>query len=64
LKTFNAYEIQQLKSTFQDMSQGHNMLVPVMQQHDADIHHMKESLKSIVDIIDLMAKYNTGLLQL
>ncbi len=34
---FNAYEIQQLKSKFQEMSNGHNMLVQVTQQHDADL---------------------------
>jgi hypothetical protein len=48
---FNAYEIQESKSKFQDMSQGHNMLVQVTQQHGVDIHQMTESLKSIVDII-------------
>jgi hypothetical protein len=61
---FNAFEIQQPKSKFQDMSQGHNMLICVTQQHNTDIHDMKESLKSIVEVIDCMAKYNPGLLQL
>ena len=46
------------------MSIGHNMLVRVTQQHDVNIHQMKESLKSIVDVTDLMAEYNPGLLQL
>jgi hypothetical protein len=45
------------------MSKGH-VLVQVTQQQDTDIHQMKESLKSIKDVIDLMAKYNPGLLQL
>lgn len=40
------------------------MLVRVTQQHDRDISDMKRSLKSIVDVIDLMAEYNPGLLQL
>ncbi len=48
---FNAYEIQQLKSKFQEMSNGHNMLVQVTQQHDVDLRLMKESLASIVDVI-------------
>jgi hypothetical protein len=61
---FDAYEIQQLKSKFQNMSHSHNMLVCVTQQHDADIHQMKESLKSIVDVIDLMTEYNLGILQI
>ena len=61
---FNAYEIKLLKTKFQEMSLGHNMLVRVTQQHDKDIHEMRESLKSIVDVIDLMAEYNPGLLQL
>ncbi len=33
----NACEIQQLKSKCQDLSQGHNMLVKITQQHDKDI---------------------------
>jgi hypothetical protein len=45
------------------MFQGHNKLVRVTQQHDMDIRQMRENLKSIVDFIVLMAKYNTGLLQ-
>jgi hypothetical protein len=61
---FNAYEIQQLKSMFQKISNGHNMLVRVTQQHDVDIQQMKESLTSIIDVIDLMAEYNPGLVQL
>jgi hypothetical protein len=46
------------------MSQGHNMLVQVTQQDNIDITLMKESLKSIVDITDLMAECNLQLLQL
>jgi hypothetical protein len=61
---FNAYEIQKLKSKFQDMSQGHNMLVRATLQHNIDIQQMSESLISIMNIINLMVKYNTGLLQL
>ena len=64
LGAFNAYEIQQLKAKFSDLSQGHNMLVRVTQQHDKDIHQLKKSLKSIIDVIHLMSEYNPGLLQL
>ena len=39
------------------------MLVRVTQQHDNDINQMKQDLKSIMDVIDLMAEYNPGLLQ-
>jgi transcription antitermination factor NusA-like protein len=62
--TFNANNIQKLKSQFQNMSQGHNMLVEMIQQHNVDIIQMKESLKSIVDVIYLMTEYHQGLLQL
>ena len=34
---FNAYEIKQLNKKFEDLSQGHNMLVRVTHQHDNDI---------------------------
>jgi hypothetical protein len=40
------------------------MLVCDTQKHDNNKHQMKESLKSIVNMIDLMAEYNPGLLQL
>ena len=59
---FNAHEIQKLKFKFQEMCQGHNMLVRVTQQHNVNIWQMKENLKSIVDVIDLIAKNNPGLL--
>ncbi len=42
------------------MSEGHKMLVLVTQQHDVDVRQMRESLESILDVIDLMAKYNLG----
>ena len=59
----NACEIQQLKSKCLNLSQVHNMLVQITQQHDKDINQMKQELKSIVDVIDSMAKYKPGLLQ-
>ena len=34
---FNAHEIRQLKKQFNSLSEGHNMLVRVTQQHDSDI---------------------------
>jgi hypothetical protein len=61
---FNPYEIQQLKSKFQEISNRHNMLVRVTQQHDVDLRQMKDSLKSIVNVINLMAEYSPGLIQL
>jgi hypothetical protein len=61
---FNAYEIRQLNRKFEDLSQGHNMLVRVIQQHEKDIVQMNKSLRAIVKVIDLMAEYNPGLLQL
>jgi hypothetical protein len=63
MEAFNAYEIQQLKSKFQDMLNGHNMLFGVTQQHDLDLLQMKANLKSIIDVINLMAEYNPGLIQ-
>ena len=61
---FNAYEIRQLNKKFEDLSQGHNMLVRVTHQHENDIVQMHKSLRAIVKVIDLMAEYNPGLLQL
>jgi hypothetical protein len=60
---FNTYKIQQLKSKFREISNQHNMLVWVTQQHYVDIRQMKESLTLIIDIIDLMTEYNPGLIQ-
>jgi hypothetical protein len=39
------------------------MLVQVTKQPENDMHKAKEILTPIVDIIDLMAQYNLGLLQ-
>jgi hypothetical protein len=61
---FNAYEIRQLNQKFEDLSQGHNMLVRVTQQHEKDIVQMNKNLLAIVKVIELMAEYNPGLLQL
>jgi hypothetical protein len=61
---FNAYEIRQLNLKFEDLSQNHNMLVRVTQQHEKDIVQMNKSLRAIVKVIDLVAEYNPGLLQL
>jgi hypothetical protein len=61
---FNAYEIKQLNRKFEDLSTGHNMLVRVTQQHKKDIVQMNKNLRAIVKVIDLMAEYNPGLLQL
>jgi hypothetical protein len=58
--SFNAYEIRQLNLKFEDLSQGHNMLVRVTQQHERDIVQMNKSLRAIVKVIDLVAEYNPG----
>jgi phosphopantetheine adenylyltransferase len=51
---FNGYEIQQLKSKFNNLHSGHNMLVRVTTQHDKDIKNLSDNMKSIMDVIDLM----------
>jgi hypothetical protein len=61
---FNAYEIKQLNKKFEDLATGHNMLVRVTQQHENDIVKMNKNLRAIVKVIDLMAEYNPGLVQL
>ncbi len=45
MEAFIAYEIQQLKFKFQEMSNGHNMLLRVTQQRNVDLRQMKEKLK-------------------
>jgi hypothetical protein len=40
------------------------MLVRVTQQHENDIVQMNKDLRAIVRVIDLMAEYNPGLVQL
>jgi hypothetical protein len=61
---FNAYEIQQLKSKFNNLHSDHNMLVRVTNQHDKDIKNISDNMKSILGIIDLMAEYHPGLLMM
>jgi hypothetical protein len=61
---FNAYEITQLNQKFEDLPTGHNMWVRVAQQHEKDIVQMNKDLRAIVKVIDLMAEYNPGLVQL
>lgn len=57
---FNAYEIRQLKSKFNDLSSGHNMLVRVTQKHEQDIHKIAKSMQQVIDVIDTLADYNPG----
>jgi hypothetical protein len=59
---FKAYETQKLKYKFQDMSKGPITLVKSL-NNMARTDPTKESLNSIANVIDLMAKYNPGLLQ-
>jgi hypothetical protein len=61
---FNAYEIQQLKSKFNNLHSGQNMLVRVTYQHDEDIKNILDNMQSILEVIDLMAQYNPGLLMM
>ena len=61
---FNAYKIQQLKSKFNELHSGHNMLVRVTNQHDEDIKSLSDNMESIMNVIYLMAEYNPGLLMM
>ncbi len=40
------------------------MLVRVTKQHNKDIKNLSDNMKSIMDVIDLMAEYNSGLLMM
>ena len=57
---FNACEIRQLKQKFNSLSNDHNMLVRVTQQHNKDIQNLANSMQDIMELIDLMANYNPG----
>ena len=61
---FNAYEIRQLKSKFNNLSSGHNMLVRVTQKHEKDIQRLAKSMQQVVDVIDKLANYNPGLVNM
>jgi hypothetical protein len=61
---FNAYEIQQLKSKFNNLHLGHNMLIRVTNQHDEDISNLWNNMQSFMEVIDLMAENNPGLLMM
>ena len=61
---FNAYEIQQLKTKLQDLSEGHNSLVQVTRTHNEQINDIHRTMKQIIEIVHLMAEYNpTKLMQ-
>jgi hypothetical protein len=40
------------------------MLIRVTNQHDEDIKKLSDNLQSIMEVIDLMAEYNPGLLMM
>ena len=61
---FNAYEIGQFKSKFNNLSFGHTMLVRVTQKHEKDIQRLAKSMQYIVDVIDTLAEYNPGLVNM
>ena len=61
---FNAYEIRQLKSKFNNLSSGHNMLVRVTQKHEKDIQKLAKSMQQVVDVIEKLANYNPGLVNM
>ena len=55
---FNAYEIQQLKEKFTELSTGHNMLVRITSQNTNEIRQISNGMKQIMDTLEYMAKYN------
>ena len=61
---FNAHEIRQLKKQFNSLSEGHNMLVRVTQQHDNDIKSLVQNIDDIAATIKIMAEYNPALMMM
>jgi flagellar biosynthesis chaperone FliJ len=61
---FNAYEIQKLKSKFNNLHSGHNMLVRVTNQQNEYNKNLSEKMQFIMEVIDLVAEYNQGLLMI
>jgi hypothetical protein len=61
---FNAYKIHQLKTKFSNLHSGHNMLGRVTNQYDEDIKNLSDNMQAIIDVIELMAEYNPGLLMI
>ena len=53
---FNAHEIRQLKKQFNSLSEGHNMLGRVTQQHDSDIKSFVMNIDDIAATIEIMAE--------
>ena len=53
---FNSHEIRQLKKQFNSLSEGHNMLVHVTQQHDNDMKSLLMNIKDIATAIEIMAE--------
>ena len=61
---FNAHEIRQLKKQFNSLSEGHNMLVRVTQQHDSDIKSLVMNIQDIAATIEILAEYNPALMMM
>ena len=61
---FNAYEILQLKFNFNNLSSGQNMLLRVTQKHEKDNQKLAKSMQHIVDVIETLADYNPGLVNM
>ena len=55
---FNAYEIQQLKAKFTELSTGHNMLVRITNQNSQEIRQISNGMTQIMETLEYMAKYN------
>ena len=49
---------------FDNFSSGHNMLVRVTQKHERDIQKLTKSMQHIVDVIEKLADYNPGLVNI
>ena len=61
---FNAYEIKQLKTKFQELESGHNMLVCVSEKHNEQITDIHKTMGQIIEVVHLMAEYNPAILMM
>ena len=61
---FNSYKIRQLQSKSNNLSSGHNMLVTVKQRHEKDIKKLAKSMPHVVGVIETLADYNPGLVNM
>ena len=61
---FNAHEISQLKKQFNSFSEGHNILVHVIQQHVNDIKSLLMHINDTASTIEILAEYNPALMMM